>query len=302
LPTPTHLAVINLDPLTVSNDHAELAIVTAQPDTQYIAGEERTVYLATDDLIYYVDLDDVPLASQYAAERAQVAATQILSDGTWTWDQKWQPGYRALYAELAPTHGLATFTLLAASARDPLPGHVLGDDRLPTIPGLDEHPGVYAWKVNAAVFETGMVVRVLPAGTRVEGYPTLTVTLPLPEPVYDGVHYTVDLRDPACARELADLLAAAGRHGDVDGTVVGLTRSGVDVLADIDRDDNGHCDSKHVWWNDVAYPLRPLTLADLLASRCPNCGSKVHAIRANVASAMGNPCIDSWHDQTGATA
>lgn len=245
-----HTAVINADQNLRGGIRYHLSVY----------GEDGT---GTETLVFYTDLDDIP--TEHAPAIAE--ANKILPRIGWTRTHEWfaTPG-GLLIAELRPRYGLLTVQLVACSRNEPMPGMILGGDRIPEIPGLDDHPDVYAWKVDTGVLtDSSLRINVLPADVVITGYPTLHVTLPLLEPMHDSTHFTVDMLDPDRAQALAQLLADRGRPAQVEGTHVALTRPAVDALATIAFNSNGHFDHSYVRWDGVSYPLELVSVEDLLA-------------------------------------
>jgi hypothetical protein len=249
---------------------AHIAILSTDPDS---AGDLCTLAVHGVDadqnktLIFHADLDDAPTTDPHRVDHAIAAANRILPNIGWTRRNDWEGhGHGVFTADLRPRYGLITVQLVACDNRDPLPGLTLGSDRIPEIPGLDDHPGVYEWKLAAGILtDYRMHVKVLPPHAPVEDHPTILVTLPLLTPAYDGTHFTVDLLDPARARALARLLTGRGRPADVvDDTTVRLTRSAVDVLGEIRQGISGHFDGEYVWWEHGAYPVEALTIEQLV--------------------------------------
>jgi hypothetical protein len=282
MPTPTHIACI---------DAGELAITNAAPQHGRLGPFENIEYLPTDHVVFEAPLTD---------PAAESAADKILTDLGWTRTGDWQTtGHLAFtHAPLAATHGTYLVTLAAAPDTAGLAGVTLDDPRCVTIPGLAQHPDYQAWLRR---FGGGdRAVWMIQAGADLPGIPTITLQMPLPGPVIDDVHYFVDMGRDQFAEYIAGhpALAATGRTATQTGTVVWLSRSALDVLADLPRDTDGHYDGQHIWIGKCGYPVTALTVDEVAAlDRCPDCNSRARAIRPNTDAADGNPCTNPWHDE-----
>jgi hypothetical protein len=244
------------------------------------------------------DLDDLP-----GLDTALTVADRILTASNWRRTSGWLLFPTGdLMADVTGTYGMITVTLVVATTRDQLPGVRVGSDQLPELPGLYDHPDAYAFMAaSGRLGSSDFAVWLIPAGDTVEGYPTLTITLPATAPLYDTAHFTVDMFFPVVAGRLAARICSlTGVRPSYDGTNVGLTRTALDRLSQLPRGYDGHFDGKHIQWGPITYPVVELTVQDLVAAaaaRCPGCGSKTREIRAN-APTHGNPCNNTWHTAT----
>lgn len=294
--TPTHIAAIGTTADVVSDDVCDLVVVTARPEPTWTDGHEDTQYLATTDTVSSTNLDHAPLDDPDKLDLAQSEADLWLAATGWDRLTDWEIADNALYAQLAPTHGLISVTLYLAGRHPSPPGQILGDPSTVTVPGLAEHPRVSELRAAAG---PDMVVRILPANATISGFPAVTVTLPLAEPAPNGVHHYADMHTEQHAESIArhPALIATGRTVGQAGTHVWLTRAALDVLGDLPATTDGHFDGTNIWIGTMPHIISQLTVDDLTTiTRCPGCGSLLPEIRANTESVDGNPCTDAWHE------
>lgn len=293
--TPTHIASIGTTADVVHGKVCDLAVAAARPEPTWTDGHESTQYVATDDIVSCTDLDSAPITHPDKLDLAQSEADLLLAALGWDRLTDWEIADNALYAQLAPTHGLITVTLYVAGRHPSPPGQILGDPSTVTLPGLDEHPRARELRAAAG---PDMVVRILPANATISGFPAATVTLPLAEPAPTGVHHYADMHTEQHAESIArhPALIATGRTVGQSGTHVWLTRAALDVLGDLPPTTDGHFDGTNIWIGTMPHIISQLTVDDLTTiSRCPGCGSLLPEIRANTAQDHGNPCTDPWH-------